>query len=72
MFAAVENNLEVEAIPRVAGEEFFQIALGDDHIFPGGEFPAGGESVDVGIYGKCWDAERLGHHDRSGLVPHAG
>lgn len=72
VFAAVENNLEVEAVPRVAGEEFLQVALGDDDVFSGGEFPAGGEAVDVGVDGKCRDAERLRHHDRRGLVTHAG
>ena len=34
MFAAVEDDLEVEAVPVLAGEEFFQVAFGLFDVFP--------------------------------------
>ena len=72
MLAAVENDLEVEAVPGLAGEELLQVALSLDDVFSGGEFPAGGEAVDVRVYGKCRDAEGLGHDDGGGFVTDAG
>ncbi len=71
MFAAVEDDLEVEFVPGVAWEEFFEVAFGLDDVFTGGEFPACGEAVDVGIDGKGGDAEGLGHDDGGGFVADA-
>jgi len=62
MLTAVENDLQVEAVPGVARKELFQVSLGLRDVFSGGEFPAGCEAVDVGIDRKRRDAEGLSHH----------
>lgn len=63
MFATIENDLQVQAIPRVSWEEFFKISLGLHDVFSRSEFPPRGEAVDVGVHGKSGHAKRLGHHD---------
>ena len=72
VFAAVEDDLEVELVPGLAGEEAFEVGFRLDDVFAGREFPAGGEAVDVGVHGEGGDAEGLGHDDRGGLMADAG
>lgn len=72
VFAAVEDDLEVELVPGVAWEEFFEVAFGLFDVFGGAEFPSFGEAVDVGVHGEGGDAEGLGHDDGGGFVADAG
>ncbi len=68
MFSAVEDDLEVELVPRFFGENFFKIAFGLDDVFSAAELPSFGEAVDMGVDWKCWDSESLCHHHRCGFV----
>ncbi len=71
MLSPVENDLKVEFVPGLTGEGALQGFFGFDDVLPGGEFPPLGEAMDVGVDGKCGDAEGLAHDDGSGLVPDA-
>lgn len=72
VLAAVEDDLEVEFVPGVSGEEFFEVVFGLCDVFALGEFPTFGEAVDVCIDGEGGDAEGLGHDDGSGFMSDAG
>ncbi len=68
MFAAVEDDLQVQAVPGRFGEQPLQVALGLHNAAARGQFPALGESVDVGVDRKTWHAKGLGHDHLGGFV----
>ena len=68
MFSAVEDDLEVEFVPGVARENFFQVAFGLDDVFPTGQPPTFGETVDVGVDWKGRNAKCLSHDDGCGFM----
>lgn len=61
MLAAIEDDLQVQLVPALAGEAFLQVALGLDNVLSLAEFPALGEAVDVGVHREGGHAEGLGH-----------
>lgn len=70
--ASVEDDLEVEFVPRFDGEDAFEVAFGLGDGASVAEAPAFGEAVDVGIDWEAGDAEGLGHDDLGGFVSDAG
>lgn len=72
VLATVEDDPQVQGVPRFAGEELFQVALGLGDIFRLAEFPAAREPVDVGVDREGGHPEGLGHDDRRGFMADAG
>jgi predicted CoA-binding protein len=72
VLAPEEDDLEVEADPRVLGEGRLEVAFGALDGGTVGETPARGEAMDVRVDGERRDAEGLGHDHARGLVTDAG
>ena len=68
VLAAVGDDLQVELFPLLGWPEFFEVGLGLDDVFAGGEFPALGEAVDVGVDGEGGNLEGVDHDDAGGFV----
>jgi len=71
MFAAIQNDLNMQVVPAGLREKALQVALCLNNIFTTGQTPALGQTVNVRINGKGWHAEGLRHHDRSRFMPHS-
>ena len=64
MLAAIKDDLQMEPVPSLDREELFQIRFGLNHIFPIGQSPTLGQTMNVRIDRKRRYAEGLGHDDR--------
>lgn len=71
-FAAVVDDLEVEAGPVGGIVEFLQVGLGLGHVLALGQFPALGETVDMSVDREGGLAKSLDFDDRGGLVADTG
>ncbi len=71
VFSSVEDDLQVEFVPRAFGKEIFEISFGFENRFSLCQFPAFCKSMDVGVHRKAWYTERLGHHDLCGFMTNA-
>jgi hypothetical protein len=72
VLASEEDDLEVEADPRVLGKRRLEVAFGAFDRGAVRETPALGQTMDVRVDGERRDAEGLGHDDARGLVTDAG
>lgn len=67
----MEDKAQVQLVPMLAWEQFFQVLLGLLDVVATGEFPALGKTMDVGVDGEGWHAEGLSQNHRGGFVADA-
>ena len=68
MLSPVENDLQVQVVPGIHGEQPFQVVLGLHHTFSAGQSPSLRETMNVGVDWKRWNPKRLRHHHTGGFV----
>jgi len=72
MLPTIIDDLQVEFVPSFLGEKSLQVLLGLEYASSVGQFPALGQSMNMGIDGKGGKIEGLSHHHRGCLVSYAG
>ena len=63
VLASIINDPQVQRVPMLLGEKFFQIRLGLFDASTVGQLPTLSQAMDVRVHRKSWNAERLCHHD---------
>jgi hypothetical protein len=69
VFAAVEDDLEMQFVPALLWKGALQIFLGLHYVFAIGQFPALSETMNMSVDGESWNSKGLAHDDRGGLMP---
>ena len=72
MLPTIIDDLQVEFVPSFLGEKSLQVLLGLEYASSVGQFPALGQSMNMGIDGKSGNPEGLAHDHGSGFVTDAG